>query len=112
MAKTIREQIAAAQASIATLNAKVVELTAKLGDEVDYSKVLPGAVVSFNYGKGQTVRVLKGQVIGIKPADPAQPKSSPLIAIAVGEGFDAMIAKVYHTAVTKIETEAPTPPAV
>jgi ribosomal protein L19 len=102
MAKTVREQIAAVEAQIAKLNEKKTELTAKLGDEVNPAELVSGAQVVFSYGKGTTVRELTGVITGVKLADPAVAKSSTLLRIAAGEGFDAQIVTVYPAAVKRI----------
>lgn len=95
MAKSIREQIAA-------LEAKLAALKVQAENEIDPSSIVAGATVSFEYGKGDTKRTLSGVITGIKPADPAVPKSATLIRVAVGEGFDAQIVTIYPTAVRSV----------
>ena len=102
MAKTIREQIAAQQAIIVKAQAAIVVLNTKLGDEVDVALIVKGAQVTFDYGKGDTKRELTGYVLGVKPADAANPKSATLVRVAVGEGFDAQIVTIYPANVKKV----------
>ncbi len=102
MAKSIREQIAAAQAKIVALQASIVELEAKVGDEVNAADIVTNATVTFQYGKGDTKRELSGMVLGVKQADPANPKSATMIRVAAGEGFDAPIVTIYVANVTKV----------
>jgi hypothetical protein len=56
----------------------------------------------FTYGKGDGKRDLEGQIVGVKPADPADKKSATILNVAVGEGFDAQLVKVYVAQVKKI----------
>lgn len=106
MAKSIREQIASQQAAIAKAQAAIVALEARLGEEVDVSQIVAGATVTFDYGKGETKRELTGGVLGVKPADPANPKSASLVRVAVGEGFDAQIVTIYPANVKKVVAAA------
>lgn len=101
MAKTIREQIATIDEQVKKLGEKRAELVAKQDSEVDPAHIIAGSTVTFDYGKGETKRVLTGVVTGVKPADPAVPKSATLIRVAVGEGFDAQIVTIYPASVTK-----------
>lgn len=108
MSKTAIQKIADIDTKIAALNVTRAELVVASENEVDPAKLVSGAVVTFNYGKGKDVRVLEGSIIGVKPADPAVPKSATLLRVAVGEGFDAQIVTIYPASVTKIAAiEAP-----
>lgn len=111
MAKTVREQIAAKQAIIAAATAAIADLTAKLGSEVDPAAITDGATVTFDYGKGTTRRALSGVVTGVKPADPANPKSATLVRVAVGTGFDAQIVTIYTSNVKAVTPAVVTEPA-
>jgi hypothetical protein len=101
MAKTIREQIAGVDAQIAKLNAKRSDLVSKQDSEVDPAHIISGSTVTFSYGKGDTKRELVGVVTGVKPANPAEPKSATMIRVAVGDGFEAQIVTIYAASVTK-----------
>lgn len=101
MAKTAREKIASIDTQIAALQAKRVELEAKVGNEVDTSKVVAGRTVDFKYGKAPNLRDLTGSVVGVKPAVPGE-KGGTLVRVAVGEGFDAQIVTIFPSAVTKV----------
>jgi hypothetical protein len=61
-----------------------------------------GVSITFTYGKGNDKRELTGMILGVKLADPAVPKSSTMLRVAVGEGFDAQIVTVYPAQVTKV----------
>jgi hypothetical protein len=106
MAKTIREQITAKEALIVAAQAAIVELTAKLGSEVDSAAIVTGAGVTFDYGKGTTRRELSGVVTGVKAADPANPKSATLVRVAVGDGFAAQIVTIYTSNVKSVTPAA------
>lgn len=105
MAKSIRQQIADAVAKRDALNVTIASLEAKVGDEVDTAQVQAGRTVTFNYGKGETKKVLTGIVLGRKDAE-AGSKGGDLVKVAVGEGFDALIVTIYPAQVTRIEPVA------
>lgn len=106
MAKTALQQIADVDAAIVKLQAKRAELVTAAQNEVDPAKLVAGANIEFAYGKGDTKKNLVGMILGVKLADPEQPKSSTMLRVAVGEGFDAQIVTVYPAQVTKIVTVA------
>ena len=107
MAKTIREQIAALDEQIKKLTDKKAELTTKLGDEIDPSALVPNTVIDFEHGKGDTKGIKTGRIIGRQEADPNNKKSSVMLKVAVGEGFDAQLVVTYPANVKKVHAEAP-----
>ena len=105
MPKSVVDKILAIDTKIAALIDQRDALISR-GEEVAPASLVPGASVVFAYGRGETRRELSGIITGVKPADQDNPKSSTLIRVAVGEGFDAKILTVYHSNVKNI-----TPPA-
>lgn len=110
MAQSNRQKLAAVVAQIALLTTKRDELTLAAANEVDYSKVIVGATVSFNYGKAPNVTVKSGSVVGVKePA--AGTKGATQVRVAVGEGFDAVLHTIYLPQITAITPVAAEPAA-
>lgn len=107
MAQSNRQKLAAVNAQIALLVAKQAELELAAANEVDYTKVVEGAEVSFNYGKAPNVTVKSGSVVGVKePA--AGTKGATQVRVAVGSGFDAVLHTIYLPQITAIvAVEAP-----
>lgn len=104
MAQSNRQKLAAVVAQIALLVTKRDELTLAAANEVDYTKVVNGAEVSFNYGKAPNVTVKTGSVVGIKePA--AGTKGATQVRVAVGEGFDAVLHTIYLPQITAIAAD-------
>jgi hypothetical protein len=68
-------------------HAKIAETEAAAANEVDFSRVVTGAVVTFNYGKGEKATVLTGTVLGVNTPE----KGAAQAKVAVGEGFKAEI---------------------
>lgn len=102
MAKTIREQITALDEQIAKLNTKKTELSAKLADEIDPAALVPNTVIDFEYGKGDNKKVITGRIIGRQGPDPENKKSSVMLKVAVGEGFEAQLVVTYPANVKKV----------
>lgn len=102
MSKTAIQKIADIDAKIAALNVTRAELVIASENEVDPAKLVAGANITFNYGKGKDVRSLEGSIIGVKPADPTVPKSTTLLRVATGEGFEAQVVTIYPASVTKV----------
>ena len=90
MSKSVADKILAIDTRIAALTAKRAAIILK-GEKVSFESLVPGAIVVFDFGRGETRRELTGVITGVKAADPANPKSGALIRVAVGEGFDAEI---------------------
>jgi hypothetical protein len=105
MAKSIRQQIADAVTKRDALNVIIAGLEAKVDSEVNTDEVQAGRTITFNYGKGETKKVLTGVVLGRKNAEPGT-KGGDLVKVAVGEGFDALIVTIYPAQVTAIEAVA------
>lgn len=106
MAKSIRQQITDAVTKRDALNVVIAGLEAKLGQEVDTAAVQAGASITFNYGKGETRKVLSGVVLGRKDAEPGA-KGGDLVRVAVGQGYEAMIVTINPGAVTGISVVEP-----
>jgi hypothetical protein len=102
IAKSIRQQIADIDTKIASLQVERTKLEEAAKNEVNPEALTAGVVIEFNYGKGTEKRVLQGPIVGVKLADPAVPKSSTMLRVAVGEGFDAQLITVYPAQVTKV----------
>lgn len=101
MAKSIRQQIADLNEQIEKLTVKRTALEAQAASEVNTDDVQAGRTITFNYGKGDGKKVLTGLVLGRKNAEPGT-KGGDLVKVAVGEGFDAIIATIYPSQVTAI----------
>ncbi len=75
----------------------------------DIAAGLPGgAVVKFEYGRGDTKKVLTGTVLGTKPQD----KGGVLYRLKHGEGFDEQIVTVLAGAVLERLDDPASAPAV
>lgn len=104
MAQSNRQKLAAVVAQIALLVTKRDELELAAANEVDYSKVVEGAEVTFNYGKAPNVASKTGSVVGVKePA--AGTKGATQVRVAVGSGFDAVLHTIYLPQITAIAAE-------
>lgn len=106
MAQSIREKIAAREASIVKLQSEIADLNTQLADEVDPAAAVVGAEVTFDYGKAPNRRTLTGIIIGRKDADPANNKTYTQLKVAVGQGFDAEIVVIPVASVTKVTAPA------
>lgn len=102
MAKSIKLQIIDLEEVIAKAKVRIEELKVQQANEISEDKLSPGVNIVFTYGKGDGKRDLEGQIVGVKPADPADKKSATILNVAVGEGFDAQLVKVYVAQVKKI----------
>ena len=109
--KTIRQQLADIDQKICDLTIKKTALEAKLSAEVNFDHIVPGAVIQFAHGKGEGRRTIEGTVVATKPADPAQPRSTPMVKVAFGEGFEAQFATTYFSTVTKVVSSPAAAPA-
>jgi hypothetical protein len=108
MAQSAHQKLAAAKAQLALLTTKIEELTAAADKEVDFTKVVVGSEVTFNYGKAPNVVSKTGSVVGIKePA--AGTKGATQVKVAVGEGFDAVLHVIYLPQITAIAPVAEAP---
>jgi hypothetical protein len=109
MAQSAHQKLAAAKAQLALLTTKIDELTLAAANEVDFTKVVVGSTVTFNYGKAPNVAAKTGSVVGVKePA--AGTKGATQVRVAVGEGFDAVLHTIYLpqiTGIAAVEAEAP-----
>lgn len=102
MAKSIKLQIIDLEEVISKAQVKIEELKVQQANEISEERLTPGVTIVFTYGKGDTKRDLTGQIVGVKPADAADKKAATLLNVAVGEGFDAQLVKVYVAQVKQI----------
>lgn len=114
MAKSIRSQLSTVIASITALTIKKGELEVALAanPEVNTDIAVAGAVIEFKYGKGESVKVLTGQVIG--RADPVadaegKVKGATQLRVATGSGMDAQLVTIYLAYITKVVSSPATP---
>lgn len=98
MAQSAHVKLAALRAQLVTLTAKITETEAAAANEVDFSRVVAGAVVSFNYGKGDKAAVETGTVLGLHTPE----KGAAQAKVAVGEGFAAVIRVIYLPYITAV----------
>jgi hypothetical protein len=98
MAQSAHVKLAALRAQLVTLQAKIVEVEAAAANEVDFSRAVTGAVVEFNFGKGDKATVLTGTILGVNTPD----KGAAQAKVAVGEGFTADLKTIYLPYITKI----------
>jgi len=95
-------KIAALNARIATLQAKVAELIEK-GDAGDFvAKV--GDEVVYLFGRGENVQEYTGKVLGIRA--PAEGEKGGTIAkIISGEGYDAEVRGVFVSKILRLASD-------
>jgi hypothetical protein len=108
MAKSIRQQIADAEAAVAKLNEKITELRTKAESEVDPATIVGGAEVQFTHGKGDNKKTLTGTVLGVRHAVEGE-KGGDFAKVAVGQGFDAQVLTIGFYQVTKVVAGVPAP---
>ena len=102
--------LAAAQASIVGIEAKLAELrpqleaeqaAAALAAERESTGYAPGTKVAFDFGRA-TRTTLEGVVIAFAPKNDKVPAT---YAIQTGTGLDTKVVKVPAVAVTKLDTD-------
>jgi len=98
MAQSAHVKLAALRAQLAVLTAKITETEAAAANEVDFGLAVPGAVIEFNFGKGEKATVLTGSILGLNTPE----KGAAQAKVAVGEGFNADIKTIYLPYITKI----------
>lgn len=113
MAKSIRSQLSTVIAAL-TIKKAALEVELAANPEVNTDIAVAGAVIEFKYGKGESVKVLTGQVIG--RADPVadaegKVKGATQLRVATGEGMSAQLVTIYLAYITKI-VSSPAAPAV
>lgn len=98
--KTARlEKILARIEKDSTLASRVLAFGAKAKGGLEHA-VTVGAVCTFNYGRGDTARTLKGVVTAVRPgAD----KIAPAAKVRVGEGFDEELLSIHPAWVIAVE---------
>ena len=98
--KTARlEKILARIEKDSTLASRVLAFGAKPKGGLEHA-VTVGAVVTFNYGRGDTARTLTGTVTAVRPgAD----KIAPAAKVRVGEGFEEELLSIHPAWVIAVE---------
>lgn len=95
-------KIAALNARIATLQAKVAELIEK-GDAGDFVAQVGDEVV-YLFGRGENVQEYTGKVLGIRA--PAEGEKGGTIAkIISGEGYDAEVRGVFVSKILRLASD-------
>lgn len=101
MAQSNHAKLAAAKAQLAVITTRIAELEVAAANEVDFSRVVEGAEVTFNFGKKPNIQALTGTVLGLKsPEDGA--KGAVQARVAVGTGFNADVKTIYLPYITAI----------
>ena len=100
MAKSLEEQLAAAQE-------RVAKLQTRINSEAIVNNVAVGNDVEFTFGRGEKKRTLRGVVTATREDE----KLGKLAAVTVGEGFDVETYKVrFADITTNHSAEAETQP--
>lgn len=97
-------KIAALQARIAADTAKIAELQVAAANEVDTSKVVKGAKITFDFGRGEGKTVLTGTVFGVRREEGKAPIAKVLVE---SENGDASLVGIFLSAVKSIASDEP-----
>lgn len=98
MAKTLIEQLQAAEEAVKKAIERRDELAAKIEAEQALSSIQTGNVIVFNYGRAETRKEYTGTVLGVADTDKGR-----RIKVQYGEGFDAAIVVIDPSAVVSVK---------
>ena len=88
--KHIDVRIEEATAAVDAARAKLAQLINERDNRSRIESIDKGSVVTFEYGRGEKRRTLTGTVTATKDDD----KQGRLLAVTVGEGFDAELLQI------------------